>query len=255
MPKIIDVITYNGEQELFDLRYNILKDYVDEFRVIEFDQTFSGKPKPQLFTQNLPKVKTFYVKEDVWSKYLETALRSPNTQYGMGAEHWVREFCQKESIKDCLADLNDDDLVYIGDCDEIYKPFQPKGVEKLKLLVYTYWLNNQSNEEFWGTIAGKWKYMKDQSLNYLRTRAKRTIYDWGWHFTSLAPHLQQKLTDSYTKETYANDFVLQNLERNIKENKDFLGRDFKYWINEEDWPNYLKNNKEKYKHLIKENNQ
>lgn len=250
MPKI-DVITYNGEQELFDLRYNILKDYIDEFRVFEFDQTFSGVPKPRLFVQNLHKVKTFYITQDVWSKYYGLALKSPNTQFGMGAEHWIREFCQKESIKEFLTDLEDNDLIYMGDCDEIYKDFEPKGVEKLKLKVYTYWLNNRSDEEFWGTIIGYWKDIKDKELNQLRTNALKTTDECGWHFTSLAPYLRQKLTDSYTSETYANDFVLQNLDRKVKENKDFLGRGFKYQIDESEWPEYLKNNKEKYKHLLK----
>jgi len=56
---IYDIITYNGEDELFDIRLHVLKDYVDEFRVIEFDKTFSGKSKPRLFAQNLPQVKGF----------------------------------------------------------------------------------------------------------------------------------------------------------------------------------------------------
>ena len=116
---ICDIITYNGERELFEIRYNVLKDFVDEFRVIEFDQTFSGKPKPPLFAQNWPKVKSYYITQDIWSKYEDLAMSSPNTEFGKGAEHWVREFCQKESIKDGLIDLRDNDLVFVGDVDEI----------------------------------------------------------------------------------------------------------------------------------------
>ena len=73
----------------------------------------------------------------------------------------------------------------------------------------------------------------------------------GWHFTSLGGHenVKKKLTDSYTKDSYATDAVLNNLEHNIKESKDFLGRDFTYKIDEESWPQYLKDNKDKYKHL------
>ena len=58
---IIDTTTFNGERELFDIRYNVLKDYVDEFRVIEFDQTFSGKPKESTFAQKYDKVSYFYI--------------------------------------------------------------------------------------------------------------------------------------------------------------------------------------------------
>ena len=110
---IYDVITYNGEQEIFEIRYNILSPFVDEFRVIEFDQTFSGKKKVKKFNQNWDKVKHYFVKEEQWSKYWEEAKKSPNTDYGKGAEHWLREWSMKESIKDCLTDLDDDDIFYI----------------------------------------------------------------------------------------------------------------------------------------------
>src|SRR3990167_2817302 len=111
---IIDTTTFNGERELFDIRYNVLKDYVDEFRVVEFDQTFSGKPKESTFNQKWDKVKHYFVTEDIWSKYEELARSSPNTEYGKGAKHWQTEFMMKESLKDCLADLKDNDLVFIG---------------------------------------------------------------------------------------------------------------------------------------------
>src|ERR1700690_1354943 len=141
---VIDVCTFCGENKIWDIRYNILKDYVDRFVVIEFDKTFTGKDKPFYFNeikQNYPKVDYFEVSESVWYKYLEIAIASPNTK---GAGHWVEEFCQKEYIKDCLKelDLKDDDIVYIGDCDEIWQPIETMdGLNKLKLRVYTYYLN------------------------------------------------------------------------------------------------------------------
>src|SRR3990167_10866382 len=118
---IYDVVSYNGEKELFEIRYNILKDYVDEFIIVEFDKTFSGKDK-FMRPINLvwpPKVKHFLVTEEQYSKYKELAESSPNTK---GAEHCKLEFMQKESIKDALAihHLKDDDIVFIGDCDEIW---------------------------------------------------------------------------------------------------------------------------------------
>ena len=254
---VIDCITFNGESELFEIRYNILRDFVDEFRVIEFDKTFSGKPKSPLFAQNWPKVKSYFITEDVWSKYEELAKSSPNSNYGQGAEHWIREFCQKESIKDCLTDLKDNDKVFIGDCDEIWMPESLgllKEPAKLKLKVYSYFLNNCSTEEFWGTIVAQYKDIKDECLNHLRTNLPKTTYDMGWHFTSMGGHenVKKKLTDSYTSDSYANDQVLNNLEHNIKESKDFLGRNFEYKISEESWPKYLKENKDKYKNLLKE---
>lgn len=254
MSKIIDVVSFNGEQELFEIRYNILKDYVDEFRVIEFDKTFSGKPKEKKFNQNWDKVKHYFITEDTWGKYWEEAKKSPNTNYGEGAKHWLREWCKKESIKDCLIDIKKNDIIYIGDVDEIYNlfPVDDKAIFKLKLGVYTYWLNNKSTEQFWGTIVGKCKNIQGKCLNHLRsTNHIKTQTEWGWHFTSMGgtQKVMDKLTDSYTQDSYATNKVLDNLEDNIKNNKDFLGRDFKYKVDESEWPEYLKQHKNKYSQL------
>ena len=269
---IYDVITYNGEAELFDLRYNILSPYVDEFIVVEFDKTFSGKPKEVLWDHrnDYDNVLHYFVEEKEYSKYEKLAKSSPNTEYGKGAEHWIREFCQKESIKDCLTHLKDDDIVFISDCDEIWNPDVLKllpwkgefkgDINKLYLLVYSYWLNNRSDEKFFGTIVGFYRDIKDRTLNHLRSNTAPDKVALtkapegevlGWHFTSVSANLKKKLEDSYTKETYASDWVMSNLDKNIAENKDFLGRDFKYWISEEDWPQFLKDNREKYHHLLK----
>lgn len=248
---ITDVITFNSEAELFEIRYNILKDYVDKFIVIEFDKTFSGRSKEKTFNQFYDKVEYHYATEDIWNKYWEQAKKSPNTNYGNGAEHWLREWSQKECITHYLTNEKKKNTLYIGDCDEIWQPFpiDENQVFKLKLRVYTYWLNNKSSEQFWGTIVGKYESIKGKCLNHLRQQSVRTQTDWGWHFTSLKDNLRKKLEDSYTNETYANELVLQNLEKNIETAKDFLGRDFVYKKDESEWPEYLKQHKKKYSQL------
>ena len=161
---------------------------------------------------------------------------------------------QKESIKDALVHLKDDDIVFIGDCDEIWQPalYLVEEPYKIELAVYTYWLNNRSSEKFWGTMVSQYKDLKNQCLNHLRTDSLRELSGTaGWHFTSMANSLEEKLKDSYTEEDYANPEVMKNLQDNIRNNRDFLGRDFSYEVDESQWPEYLKNNREKYAHLIK----
>lgn len=258
MSRIIDVCTVNGEKDLWDIHYNVLKDYVDEFIVVEFDQTFSGTKKDRfhiydLDTRDYPKA-TFKVHLDgLYEKYKEMAEQSPNT---VGAEHWKREFAQKESIKDALTHLNDDDIVFVGDVDEIWEP-EPYTIQhpiKLKLTVYTYWLNNKSSEDFWGTLVSKYGYIKNNCLNHLRSiNHYKTRLAHGWHFTSMGGYeaVKKKLEDSYTRESYWTPAVESSLEANIDQGKDFLGRGFTYHLDESDWPKYLKDNKEKYSHLCK----
>ena len=260
---IYDITTFNGEHELFEIRYNILKDYVDEFRVIEFDQTFSGKKKEKQFNQHWDKVKHYFITEDVWSKYKNLAWQSPNT---LGAEHWKTEFMMKESIKDYLTDLDDEDTIMVSDCDEIWNPefvLNPAfhlfveddgNLFKLKLRVYTYWLNNRSSEEFWGTIVGRYKNIKGKCLNYLRqSDSIKTITEWGWHFTNVMKldKIRDKLNDSYTAESYNTPQVQELLEERYKNNVDYLGRNFIFKKDESELPKWLLKHKNDYKHLFR----
>src|SRR3990167_9017762 len=248
---IYDCFTYNGEKEILDIHLNVLKGHVDQFIIVEFDKTFSGKDKPYYFKPE--EYKDFPIKyvtfdESHYEQYRKLAESSPNTK---GAEHWKREFMQKESIKDALIGLEDDDIILIGDGDEIWSPKTLDNwfaVSKLKLKVYSYWLNNRSSEQFWGTIIGTWSNIKDECLNELRQNAHfRTLTDMGWHFTSMGGYeeVKRKLSDSYTEESYWNPAVQAHLKENLAKNKDFLGRDFTYTIDESEWPQYLKGNREK----------
>lgn len=262
---IVDVFTYNGEADLLEIRLNILNAYVDQFIIVEAPVTFSGKPKPLYYEKQKERFKkwkdkiTYFVIDTNYSEEeIAQAESSPNT---VGAKHWKNEFLQKESIKKALTHLNDDDIVFIGDVDEIWQWGQDESaykalkneVWKLKLRVYTYYLNNRSSEEFWGPIVTRYANIKNSCLNHLRTQPTIKTKDYyGWHFTSMGglDEMKRKLTDSYTAETYANEWVMSNLENNHG-HKDFLGRDFIYTIDESEWPQYLKDNKEKYKHLCK----
>lgn len=260
---IYDAITYNGEADLLEIRLNVLKPYVDRFIIVEFDKTFSGKDKPLFNGKPLYwerdkdrfagfpiTFRAFY--EPFYLKYKELAESSPNT---VGADHWKREFMQKECIKDALENCKDDDLIYIGDTDEIWEPYNAAvGINKLKLRVYSYGLNNRSSEQFHGTVVARYGELKDKCLNHVRSSPEYRTKDYfGWHFTSMGGYqsVKQKLSDSYTEESYWNPSVQANLEQNIAQSKDFLGRDFTYSIDESEWPSYLKESRAKYEHLLK----
>lgn len=249
---IIDCVMFNGEHELWDLHYNALKDHVSQFIVCEARTTFSGESKPLLFEVNkYPSVKYHVIDENWTEEEKMQAWASPQTN---GPAHWTREFLQKESIKKALTHLHPTDIVFIGDVDEIWSPSALKHhilPLKLKLGVYTYYLNNRSTEEFWGTLMATYEQIEKSCLNHLRQKSPKTKHLNGWHFTSMAHQLHKKLTDSYTQESYATPEVLQNLAYNIEHNRDFLGRDFTYELNESGWPDFLKINRAKYQHLLK----
>jgi beta-1,4-mannosyl-glycoprotein beta-1,4-N-acetylglucosaminyltransferase len=264
--QIIDVVTFNGEMDLLEIRLNVLNEYVDQFIIVEAPTTFSGKPKPLYFeiflkgvqegiynitAEMLEKIKYYVINENYTKKEIKQAKESPNTQ---GAEHWKHEFLQKESIKKALTHLDDNDLVFIGDMDEIWdkNALDIDRHQKLALRVYSYYLNNRSSEMFWGTLMTYYGNIKNECLNHARTNASCTSNFYGWHFTSMGGYEQvkRKLEDSYTEESYASPDVMNSLETNIEEKKDFLGRPFSYTLDETDLPSYIISNKQRYEHLF-----
>ena len=259
--KVVDVFTYNGEKDILEIHLNILAPFVDQFIIVESKTTFSGNKKPLYFSQHQHLFRKFYKKltyfiidEEYSDEERELARNSPNTK---GASHWENEFLQKESMKKALTHLQDDDIVLVGDVDEIIDPIithESKTPIKAKLRVYTYYLNNESSEQFYGTLIAEYKDIKGKVLNHIRSdKSLHSKGDYlGWHFTSMGgiKEVQRKLNDSYTTESYNTYKVQENLPHNIKERKDFLGRNFTYTIDESHWPRYLKEHKDEYKHLL-----
>lgn len=248
---VIDCITFNGEYDLWDLRFNILKDYVDEFIVCEASTTFSGNSKPLYFEKikdQYPDVKYFVIDENYTEEEITQAENSPNTK---GASHWKHEFLQKESIKKALTHLKDNDIVFIGDVDEIWDPKVIGVTGKLRLRVYPYYLNNLSDEVFYGPISYRYKDIKNECLNHLRSDSMKNYHFCGWHFTSQGglDEVRRKLNDSYTAESYNTSDVQAKLEERFGK-QDYIGRGFTFTIDETDWPDYLKANKEKYAKLL-----
>lgn len=262
---VIDAVTFNGELDILEIRLNILNDFVDQFIIVESRNTFSGKPKPLYYEENKErykawehKIKYYVINDDFKEGVVALADGSPNVPKG-GAENWKREFCQKEQIKDALTHLNDDDIVFIGDVDEIWDStlnLDDLGdfVFKIKLKIFTYYLNNKSSEEFWGPIVARYGSIKNKCLNHVRsTEHGKTKDTHGWHFTSVGGYeeVKRKLSDSYTRESYWTPWVESNLKDNVEGSKDFLGRPFTYRIDESELPQYLIDNKQKWKHLFR----
>lgn len=259
---LYDIFTYNGEREILKLHLSILNDYVDKFIIVEANKTFSGNDKPlyffreqRYFKQWWKKIEYFVVNDWDDPVIWEQAIKSPNTR---GAQHWKREFYIKESIQKALksSKLQDDDICFIGDVDEIIDPtieYTSETPLKAKLRVYSYYLDNESSEDFHGTLIAEYKDIKGKCLNHIRNDKNLTKGPYlGWHFTSQGglKEVQRKLNDSYTEESYNTKEIQQHLPHNHKKSIDFLGRNFTFKVNEEHWPQYLKKNKELYKNLL-----
>ena len=272
MSKVIDIFSFNGELDLLEIRLNILDHAVDEFIICESDETFTGIKKPLYFQENkeryakfLPKIKHFIMASG--DPILDReANRSPGVPQEL--HWWRREFTQKESMRYALTHLQEDDLVFIGDADEIWNPDikYPHARYKLEQTVYAYYLNNRSNERHpfsdkgWlGTLVAPYEIIKHNTLDNLRSYDEHRKYmlpgkiaNGGWHFTNMggADFIKRKLA-SYSHQEFNQPIVLDNIDNQIETNKDFIGRDFIFTIDETGLPEYILNNREKYAHLFK----
>lgn len=249
---IYDIFTYDGEADIFDLRYNILKDHVDGFIVVEFPTTFSGKPKPIYFKEiedKYPKAGLLTANfGEVW-KLLSRSIRSPLTD---GLEAYSRAYYQKDYAR-WIVDIKDEDIVYFGDVDEIWTPQEvdDKGY-KLEQIIYTNYLNLRSDESWTGTVVTRGKNLKDHGFNELRKHIKLTKPNGGWHFTFQGgeERILKKLNDYDHQEMNTPEWR-DKVAENLKNNKPPLSTKHNLWIDEESWPQYLKDNKDKYKHLLR----
>lgn len=287
--RIFDIFTFFNELDMLEMRLEMMDPYVDRFVIIECVETFSGNPKPlhlkdQLDTRfkkykhkisymmNLEPLQSYddarkRVLDDTLPKTIRQACLQALTSSNVppGELHWLKEFFQKELLRLALesSGIEDDDLCFIGDLDEFWNPeldyknfVEDFKIYKLKQLVYSLYLNNRSNEDWAGTLLTKYKNVKNACLNHLRTPSK-TRYEYidngGWHFTFMGGKDQIKLKlESYGHQEYNNDTIKSGIENSLLTNKDVLGRSsFNFWIEEDNLPKYILENKQKYKKFIK----
>jgi beta-1,4-mannosyl-glycoprotein beta-1,4-N-acetylglucosaminyltransferase len=287
MAKVYDVFTFFNELDLLELRLEMMDSFVDKFVIIECVETFSGNKKPLYYEENKERFKKYHHKiihhitydppksfDDLRQRILDSSTDDLMKQICIqalttnnvppGELHWLKEFYQKEYIRLAIknAGAQDDDLCFVGDLDEIWNPelnyfsIDNHIIYKLKQLVYVGYMNNRSNESWAGTLLSKYRNIKGACLNHLRTPSK-TNYEYidnaGWHFSFMGGEDRIKLKiESYGHQEFNNDQVKSQVIKNLDSGKDILGRsEFHYRLDESELPTYIKDNKEKYKHLFK----
>jgi len=123
---IYDTFLFHGELDILEIRLNILDKVVNKFVICEARQAFSGTPYESLYLVNKERFKKwehkivhfqFNLMED--EKLVELAKNSPNTN---GNPYWVKVFYGMEMMRKPLENCNDNDIIYISDCDEIWNP-------------------------------------------------------------------------------------------------------------------------------------
>lgn len=261
--KIYDIFTLNNELDMLELRLNILNDYVDYFVIVESTETFTGVDKPLYYQLNKERFSEFehkiihFVISDTPKDYYDTNCNQEYLKLGLSSDNvtrdhvcWIKEFYQKEMIKQALVNLDDEDICYVSDLDEIwnYKLNFNIGDEIYKPMIqncYINFLNVKTNEKwdvqtnmFTGPIVTKYKNIKNNCLNHLRTLRKTKytfIDDGGWHFNAIGG-IENKIS-SFKGHPQYSVYYMKSRENGSH-------------IDETNLPEYIIKNKNKYKHLF-----
>jgi hypothetical protein len=108
---IVDCFTFYNEFDVLELRLRILENVVERFVLCEAPFTFRGAPKPLWFATQSERFAR-------WRDRIVT-LTFPGVP---NQNPWVNEWGQRAFLTTALAECAPDDLVLIGDCDEIPDP-------------------------------------------------------------------------------------------------------------------------------------
>ncbi len=264
--KIIDCVTFFDNNFMFEIRYNILANYVDYFVVCESKYDHAGKLKKQNF--NLKK--EYDVKK---IKYI--LMEKPFPQ---NTNRWENQAIQREFILENLSFASSEDFIFFSDPDEIIRPemlinFDLKkkyGIFLQDCFNYKFNLFNPFETPWEGTRVAKKKNLKSIDFMRQKVRLKNLKYNFfridieksiqifensGWHFNNLMSpqNISLKLktfahNEFSGKEFSSIDLIKEKIEKKI----DLFNRGHKYEVKSlnKDFPSYILQNIDKFKEYI-----
>lgn len=240
--KIYDCFIYSGEKDLLEIRLHELGDYVDIFVICEATTSFTNK-EHEIKEIELPVNLQIYKHKIRHIKVSDM----PRDQ-----DPWINESYLRNSIKRGLQDADYNDLIILGDADEILRKEIVHGIsEKIENSLFGFKLNlyyfhfdyrcieGPEAECIWN-LGARYNFIRDLDLHKLRyeTRAgiieTKSISDAGWHFSYFLDRdgTINKIKN-FSHQEYNKDEFLEsiNIEYIISEKKDLYGRsEFKWDI-------------------------
>ena len=266
MTKIIDCITFFDNNFMFELRYNVLKNYVDYFVVCESKFDHRGNPKKVNFIRkeeyDFTKIKYFLLEE----------------AFPKNTNIWENQAIQREFLLESINFAEPEDYIFFSDPDEIPNPkilinFELKkkyGIFMQKCFNYKFNLFNSYESPWEGPRVSKKKNLK--SINFMRQKIKsknlnynflridkekniQIFNDGGWHFNNILDpqEISLKLKTFAHSEFSSEEFSSPNvIKEKIEKKIDLFNRGHNYKKIEinETFPKYFLNNLEKYKKFI-----
>ena len=284
MSKIYDCFNFFNELDILEIRLNTLYEYVDYFVIVESNLTHSGEQKPFYFEENKERFSKFlnkiisYKVYDTPTDFVNLKISDDNTlmlingfiekqtnRFNRATQpDYGRDFFQKECVRRPLVNCSDEDIIIISDADEIPNPEILKNLKNFDLentiyslnqTTYYYYLNLLKQKDWYGSRVALYKNIKNLSFNEVRgdESLSQKIDNGGWHFSFQGgKDMVKRKILSYSARDLVNNHVLAQLDNNINNNVDpfFRGNLTPVEI-DNTFPNYVLNNLDKFKHMIK----
>ncbi len=263
---------YFDEDLLLDLRLNILDSFVDKFIIVESNLTHTGNLKK--FKFNINKFEKFKHKINYYP--LENLKIDKNLKL---KKNWSQYHLVDQSIRNSISryisDASDEDWIIISDIDELPNPNIIQNFDKRKkysffeqqLFYYKFNLKCVSEPPWYGSRLCVKKYLKSpQWLRNIKINKKdnllkkifndqQILKNGGWHFSSvkkpseIITKLKSFAHNELVKEYMLNENYIRDKIKNCEDIFD-RGTILKKVELNNDFPEYLLKNKDKYSEFI-----
>jgi beta-1,4-mannosyl-glycoprotein beta-1,4-N-acetylglucosaminyltransferase len=279
-----------NELDLLEIKLETLDPFVDFFIISEGTKTHSGLDKPLYYLENKDRYKKFHKK--IIHQIIDDTPSSPQELFNMkeknnfhskvigetfsanwfdkNIESYLRDTYEKECLILSMENCNPNDIILLGDLDEIVRPntlkmvidnFQQNKIYHFENEMFYYYFNCQKlNEPWFGTLALSFENYLNNSFCEMRTnKTGEFIKNGGWHFTSLGNSnvVKQKI-ESWGEQSLNTDYIKDNLKNSIENcltnghdlffrPANFIVRD----INDGTFPSFIVDNQDKFKEYIR----
>ena len=263
--RVYDCFTFNNEYDVLKIRLNELSSVVDRFVVVEGTRTFSGINKKLTFDYRHPAIAGFEDQID-----LVVVNDWPDT-----TDPWARESWQRSAMQRGLLSARPDDLVIIGDVDEIPRSHYVAQCRDdysisyfgFAMNMYYFYFNYKSIHEdgspkrnVW-SIASRYSNLLHHTTDQLRYAVRfcqfpsMTIENAGWHFSYLMDDeaIKKKIQNFSHQEFNTPEILGQiNIKSIVANSADLFGRSHEKWnlVSEDDLPGWLKNHQSEYQNYF-----
>ncbi len=264
--KIIDCITFFDNNFMFELRYNILKDYVDNFVICESKFDHRGFQKPKNFIW-----KNSFDEKQIKYFFLEKPFPKNN-------DPWKNQAIQREFLLKCTNFADENDYIFFSDPDEIpdpnllinFKLEKKYGIFFQDCFNYKFNLFNPYETPWEGTRVAKKKDLTSIDFMRQKIKSKNLKYKFyrfdkeknieifkkaGWHFNNIMSpeEISLKLKTFAHSEFSDNKFSSVKIIKNKIDRKvDLFDRGHTYKIVElnKNFPSYILDNIKNFENYI-----